>query len=72
MVPIRRRSGTKRVLLVDDGLATGATAEAAVLSAKRQGAGRVIVAAPVASTGAVGRLRRVADDVVMLVGGPRF
>jgi predicted phosphoribosyltransferase len=57
---------------VDDGLATGATAEAAVRSAKRQGAGRVTVAAPVASTGAVGRLRRVADDVVILSVDPGF
>jgi predicted phosphoribosyltransferase len=54
------------VLLVDDGLATGATAEAAVLSAKRQGVRRVTMAAPVASTGAVERLRRVADEVVIL------
>ena len=56
----------KMVLLVDDGLATGATAEAAVLSAKQQKARRVIVAAPVASTHAVKRLRRVADDVAVL------
>jgi predicted phosphoribosyltransferase len=53
-------------LLVDDGLATGATAEAAVLSAKQQKARRVIIAAPVASTHAVERLRRVADDVLVL------
>jgi len=56
----------KMVLLVDDGLATGATAEAAVLSAKQQMARRVIVAAPVASTNAVERLRRVADGVAVL------
>lgn len=62
----------KSVLLIDDGLATGATAEAAVLSAKRQGAHRTIMAAPVASTGAVERLRRVADDVVTLVTDPGF
>jgi putative phosphoribosyl transferase len=62
----------KIVLLVDDGLATGATAEAAVLSAKRQRARRVIVAAPVASTKAVERLARVADDVVTLVTDPDF
>jgi len=62
----------KTVLLVDDGLATGATAEAAVLSAKRQRARRVIVAAPVASTKAVERLARVADDVVTLVTDPDF
>ena len=62
----------KTVLLVDDGLATGATAEAAVLSAKRQRARRVIFAAPVASTKAVERLARVADDVVALVTDPDF
>ena len=56
----------KLVLLVDDGLATGATAEAAVLSAKQQKARRVIIAAPVASTHAVERLRRVADEVLVL------
>jgi predicted phosphoribosyltransferase len=51
---------------VDDGLATGATAEAAVVSARRQKARRVIVAAPVASAHAVGRLRRLADDVTVM------
>jgi predicted phosphoribosyltransferase len=56
----------KIVLLVDDGLATGATAEAAVVSARRQKARRVIVAAPVASAHAVGRLRRLADDVTVM------
>ncbi len=54
------------VLLVDDGLATGATAEAATLSARRQKARHVIIAAPVASMHAVERLRRVADDVAVL------
>jgi putative phosphoribosyl transferase len=62
----------KIVLLVDDGVATGATAEAAVLSAKQQKARRVIIAAPVASTHAVERLRRVADDVVVLFTDANF
>ena len=52
---------------MDDGLATGATAEAAVQSVKRQNAERVIITAPVASTNAIERLRRVADDVVVLL-----
>jgi putative phosphoribosyl transferase len=60
------------VLLVDDGLATGATTEAAVLSARKQKARRVTVAAPVASTNAVERLGRVADDVVTLLVDPDF
>ena len=62
----------KIVLLVDDGLATGATAEAAVLSAKQQKAKRVIIAAPVASTHAVERLRRVVDDVLVLFEDASF
>lgn len=62
----------KSVLLVDDGLATGATAEAAVISAKQQKAERVIVTAPVASTHAVGRLRRVADEVAVLFADADF
>ncbi|MGA3285710.1 MAG: phosphoribosyltransferase family protein [Verrucomicrobiota bacterium] len=62
----------KTVLLVDDGLATGATAEAAVLSARRQKARRIIVATPVASTHAVERLMPVADDVVALMVDPDF
>ncbi|MGA2802738.1 MAG: phosphoribosyltransferase family protein [Verrucomicrobiota bacterium] len=62
----------KIVMLVDDGLATGATAEAAVLSARKQGVRRIIVAVPVASTNAVKRLRRVADDVLVLDVDPDF
>jgi predicted phosphoribosyltransferase len=62
----------RTVLLADDGLATGATMEAAALSARKQGARRTIVAVPVASTSAVGRLRRVADEVIALVVDPGF
>lgn len=56
----------KTILLVDDGLATGATAEVAALSARKQCARRIVVAAPVASINAVELLRRVADDVEVL------
>jgi putative phosphoribosyl transferase len=58
--------GGKAVLLVDDGLATGATTEAAVLSARKQGARHIVVSAPVASLNAVERLQRLCDDVVVL------
>ncbi len=60
------------VLLIDDGLATGATTEAAALSAKKQGARLVVVAAPVASTHAVERLQRIADEVLALCVDPNF
>jgi putative phosphoribosyl transferase len=62
----------KSVLLVDDGLATGATTEAAVEAVRRKEARRVIVAAPVASTNAVERLSRVADDVRIIIVDPDF
>lgn len=61
-----------RVLIVDDGLATGATAEAAVLSAHKRQAREIIVAAPVASTGACERLRRLVDEVITCVTDPAF
>jgi predicted phosphoribosyltransferase len=62
----------KSVLVVDDGLATGATTEAAVEAVKRKGSRRVIVAAPVASTNALERLNRIADDVRILLVDPHF
>jgi predicted phosphoribosyltransferase len=52
------------VLLVDDGLATGASARAAVAAARRLGARRVVVAVPVGSPLAVGQLQEIADEVV--------
>jgi predicted phosphoribosyltransferase len=64
--------GGKTVLLVDDGLATGATTAAAVLAAKKRNAARIIVAAPVASVGAFERLKRVADDVKALLVDAEF
>jgi putative phosphoribosyl transferase len=70
---LRRESLEGRaVLLVDDGIATGATAEAAIQSARQQKARNVTVAAPVASLGAMKRLRRVADAVIALKVDPFF
>ncbi|MDB6122671.1 MAG: phosphoribosyltransferase [Pedosphaera sp.] len=62
----------KNVLIVDDGLATGATTEAAVTSAREQGSARVIVAAPVASVTATDRLARIAREVIVLESDPDF
>ena len=54
----------RRALVVDDGLATGATMIAAIRWARSRGAIRLVAAAPVASTQGVGLLRREADRVV--------
>jgi putative phosphoribosyl transferase len=62
----------KSVLIVDDGLATGATAVAAVMSAKKQKAREVIIAVPVASPEALERLSRIADAAFALTLDPDF
>ena len=62
----------KTILLVDDGLATGATAEAAVASIRVRKARRIIVAAPTSSLDAVARLRRTADALEVLVADEGF
>ncbi len=53
-------------VIVDDGLATGATVHAACLAARALGAARVLVAAPVASREAVDLLRPASDAIVVL------
>jgi predicted phosphoribosyltransferase len=57
----------KVVIIVDDGLATGATARAACAVARSRGAARLIVAAPVTGVAAATRIEKVADCVVSLV-----
>jgi putative phosphoribosyl transferase len=57
----------REVILVDDGLATGGTARAAIEAIRVRGASRVILAAPVAPAGTIDRMRAWADDVVVLL-----
>lgn len=57
----------RTVIIVDDGLATGATAIAAVRAVRAQGATVVAVAAAVAPPDTVDLLREEADDVVCLM-----
>jgi predicted phosphoribosyltransferase len=54
------------VVIVDDGLATGATARAAVEVVRRREAARVIVAVPVASVGSVALLEAAHAEVMSL------
>ncbi len=54
-------------LIVDDGIATGATARAACRVARAARAARVVLAAPVGARSAVDELRAEADEVVVLV-----
>jgi predicted phosphoribosyltransferase len=60
------------VILVDDGLATGATMLAAIRSARAQHAARVVVAVPVAPRETCDALRRDADVVACLITPANF
>jgi predicted phosphoribosyltransferase/alpha-beta hydrolase superfamily lysophospholipase len=62
-VPVAGRT----VIVIDDGLATGYTARAAIEVMRRLGAEKVVLAVPVAPAEAVDEMRDVADDVVCLV-----
>ena len=54
----------RTVILVDDGLATGATMRAAVAALRRQHPARIVVAVPTASPDTREALKAEADDVV--------
>jgi len=60
--PLDLRGAT--ALLVDDGVATGATVLAAVQAARAAGASEVVVAVPVGAPDSLARIAREADDVV--------
>lgn len=78
LVELRRREALYRadldpldlrghmVLLVDDGLATGATMRAAILAVRNLEPARLVVAVPVASRTACEDLRQLVDHVVCL------
>lgn len=53
-------------VVVDDGIATGATMAAALLAVRARGAARVIAAAPVGASGSVAEIARGADETVVL------
>ena len=62
----------KIVILVDDGIATGATMRAALLSVRSRGAKSIVVAVPVASAQALEDIRSEVDDLVYLLMPEQF
>jgi putative phosphoribosyl transferase len=56
----------KTVIVVDDGVATGATMRAGLQAVKAMGAARVIAAFPVGASDSVSGIEEVADEVVVL------
>ncbi len=62
----------RTLVLVDDGLATGATMRAAIAFARRHGAQRIVVAVPYAAAETAGVVRESVDDLVCPWSDPAF
>jgi putative phosphoribosyl transferase len=62
----------KTVILVDDGIATGATMRAALRLVRQQGADEIVVAVPVAPAEVIQELEKEADRVLCLSTPPDF
>ena len=56
----------RTVIVVDDGIATGGTARAALQTLRTRGAGRIVLAVPVAATQTLEELASLADEIVCL------
>jgi len=56
----------RTVIVVDDGIATGATTRAALRAVRKQKPGKLVLAVPVAPTSSLAELRSEADEVVCL------
>ena len=62
----------RTAIVVDDGLATGATAKAALAALRRKRVGRTILAIPVAPKAELANLAVHADEIVCLIAASRF
>jgi erythromycin esterase-like protein/predicted phosphoribosyltransferase len=57
----------RTVILVDDGLATGATMQAAIEALRQQGPARIVVAVPTASPDTCEEIKKRADEVICAI-----
>lgn len=62
----------RTAIVIDDGLATGATMTAALHAVRARRPARLVAAVPVASPEAVAKVRELADEVVCLYVTPSF
>jgi len=56
----------KIVILIDDGIAMGSTMEAAIKTAKKEGAKEIVVASPVGGKEIIEKIRKMADRTICL------
>jgi putative phosphoribosyl transferase len=64
--------GGKKVILVDDGIATGSTVRAGVAALRKLQPARIVIAVPVAPRATCEMLRKVADEVVCAIEAEDF
>ena len=62
----------RAVILVDDGLATGATMRAAVVALRQRGAAKIVVAVPVGAADTCRELEHLADETVCAISSEWF
>lgn len=62
----------KRVIIVDDGIATGATARGCLKQVHDAGAERIVLAVPVGSPDTIEELRAEGEDVLVVESPPHF
>lgn len=62
----------KTVILIDDGLATGATMKAAIESVRKENAESIVVAVPVSPEDTVQEIEQLADEVIYIDTPPFF
>jgi predicted phosphoribosyltransferase len=62
----------RTTVLIDDGLATGASMRAAIAALRRLDAGKIVVAVPVAAPPTCAAMERYVDEMVCLITPPEF
>ena len=62
----------RTAIVIDDGVATGATTRAALRATRMRNPKRLVLAVPVAPSDSLSELRREADDIVCLEDHPMF
>jgi predicted phosphoribosyltransferase len=56
----------RSIIIIDDGIATGATMKAAVISLKKKHPKKIIIAVPVAPVDSINEMKKIADEVICL------
>ncbi len=62
----------KTVILVDDGIATGASMRVAIKSVREAGASKIVLAVPVAAPESLRKIQKEVDEVICLYSPPYF